>query len=151
MIIYTFDDFLNRDDLVKYQNYAINSKICQNIIKDNTFALDFWEKYGKKLNENVKKDNLYFEGVYPEVTISNSSKPIIKHCDKKMHSERFKILIYLNTVIHGGTIFYEEEKGSCLINNKVNRLVLFDIRLPHESENFSGHDDKKMAIGFRLI
>ena len=40
-------------------------------------------------------------------------------------------------------------KLSQSIVDKENRLVVFDINIPHESQKFS-KDDKKIAIGFRL-
>jgi hypothetical protein len=82
------------------------------------------------------------------VTITNSNNPVFKHTDSKFKNEQFKILIYLNNVHNGGTVFYTE-KTSISIMNKENRLVVFDINIPHESQKFS-KSDKKIAIGFRL-
>jgi hypothetical protein len=74
--------------------------------------------------------------------------------------EKYKILIYLNNVENGGTIFYEGEKGRTkekvhVVKNQRNRLVLFDINLEHESEKFRTKVvvdiPRKKAIGFRLI
>ena len=143
-MIYTIDDFLNPDDLLKYKNYILNTNITQDIIKDETLTTEFWNTYGEKINLNL---NTHFTGLYLNVTITNSKTPLIKHIDKKLYKESFKILIYLNTIPSGGTLFFIGEDKR-LITNQANRLLIFDINLPHESQKFVG--DKKMAIGFRL-
>ena len=64
-----------------------------------------------------------------------------------------KILIYLNNVEKGGTIFYGCGGGEEKIANKKNRCVIFDMDIEHESEKFDGgvkRDVKKKAIGFRV-
>ena len=147
MIIHSIDDFLEPEDLIKYQNYVLCSGITQKIKEEQELTTDFWNKYGDKLNQNLK-DISTFSGLYPYVTISNSNNPVFKHIDCKIKNEKFKILIYLNNVDNGGTIFYNGET-SISIMNKENRLVVFDINLPHESQKFS-KNDKKIAIGFRL-
>lgn len=141
------DDFLKAEDLLKYQNYVINSGLTQSIRKDEAFTTEFWNTYGEKLNQNLK--DLHFSGVYPRVTISHSIKPIARHTDGKLEDEKYKILIYLNTIPNGGTTFYGDTKIT--VENRINRLVVFDITLPHEGERFVVDSKKKMTIGFRLI
>jgi hypothetical protein len=145
MKIQIIDDFLKPEDLLKYQNYVINSKLKQTIIKDDAFTTEFWNTYGEKLNQHFKE--MHFSGVYPQVTISHSNKPITKHTDGKLEDEKYKILIYLNTVLDGGTKFYDETTYT--VENRMNRLVVFDIRLPHEGQKFVINSIKKMTIGFR--
>jgi hypothetical protein len=146
MNIQTIDDFLELEDLLKYQKYVIDSGFKQNIIKDDTFTTEFWNTYGEKLNQHLK--DIHFSGVYPQVTISHSKRPIAKHTDGKLEDEKYKILIYLNTVLDGGTTFYDETTFT--VENRMNRLVVFDIRLPHEGQKFVMDSIKKMTIGFRL-
>ena len=145
MTVISIDDFLEPEDLIKYQNYVLCSGLSQKIKEDQEFTTDFWNKYGDKLKQNF--NDVSFSGLYPYVTITNSNNPVFKHIDSKFKNEKFKILIYLNNVHNGGTVFYTEKSIS--IMNKENRLVLFDINIPHESQKFS-KDDKKIAIGFRL-
>lgn len=146
MKIQTIDDFLEPEDLLKYQKYVIDSGLVQSIIKDDTFTTEFWNTYGEKLNHHLK--DMHFSGVYPQVTISHSKKPITKHTDGRLEGEKYKILIYLNTVVDGGTTFYDETTYT--VENRMNRLVVFDIRLPHEGQKFIINSIKKMTMGFRL-
>jgi len=145
-MIYTIDDFLEQEDVLKYKNYIIESGLSQNIKQDAELTSDFWSKYGEKLNKSL---DLHFSGVYPQVTITHSRKPVSKHTDSKYNDEKYKILIYLNTIENGGTIFFLKENEKRSINNRENRLVVFDMMIPHESEKFQA-GERKMAIGFRL-
>lgn len=146
-MIYTIDDFLDQEDLSFYKRYIINSRLSQNIRDDAAFTAKFWSKYGEKINKHLEKDGLHFDGVYDKVTYTNSKNPVIRHRDCKIHDEQFKVLIYLNYVPKGGTIFFLE-KNTQLVINKENRLVIFDMSLEHESQKFEGCT--KLAIGFRL-
>lgn len=146
MKIQTIDDFLEPEDLLKYQQYVLDSTLTQTIVKDDAFTTEFWNTYGEKLNHHLK--DMHFSGVYPRVTISHSQRPIAKHTDGKLEDEKYKMLIYLNTVPNGGTTFYGDTTFT--IENRINRLVVFDIRLPHEGERFVVDMNKKMTIGFRL-
>jgi hypothetical protein len=146
MSVISIDNFLEPEDLLKYQNYVMYSGLSQKIKEDYELTTEFWNKYGDKLNQNLK-DVSTFSGLYHYVTITNSNIPVFKHIDSKLKNEKFKILIYLNNVNNGGTIFYTEE--TITIMNKENRLVVFDINIPHESQKFCA-DHKKIAIGFRL-
>ena len=81
---------------------------------------------------------------------TKNKRSLGKHKDSiTLYKEKYKILIYLNEVINGGTIFYIDSSTQ-LVENKKNRLVIFDINLPHESQKFNG-EQEKIAIGFRLI
>lgn len=112
------------------------------------FILYKYKKFKKKFIEM----NPNFIGLYENITVPFSKKPIRKHKDLNIHNEKFKIVIYLNEVENGGTIFFigDEKK---LIENKKNRLICFDIDLYHESQDFSINKGKvsKLTIGFRPI
>lgn len=142
-VISTIDNFLDKDDLELYLSLVSKSKSSQTIIEDATITDNFWMKYQSKLKDH----HLDLVGIYPKITITNSKKPVIRHMDLKFEDERFKILIYLNEVPNGGTIFYDD--NPVLVDNKENRLVLFDITLHHQSHKFDT-EIKKMAIGFRV-
>lgn len=150
-MIYTIDDFLDAEDLSKYKMYVSASGLSQNIRQDDGLTREFWCKYREKINASVPS-SLYFSGLYPHVTITNSKKPVIRHLDNKVHDEKYKLLIYLNTIVKGGTVFFVDEKNTQqLVTNKENRAVIFDINLYHESQKFDViGQEKKMAIGFRM-
>ncbi|NBP58555.1 hypothetical protein EBU71_18870 [bacterium] len=149
-MIYTIDDFLDAEDLTKYKMYVNASGLSQNIKQDNALTTEFWSKYGEKINASIP--SLHFTGLYPHVTITNSSKPVIRHLDNKVQNETHKLLIYLNHIERGGTIFFMDDKNTeQLVKNKENRAVIFDINLYHESQKFEvSSQKKKMAIGFRM-
>lgn len=147
MMIHTIDNFLEPEDLVKFRNYVINSGLTQNIREDSTLTTEFWNTYGDKINQNVS--DLHFTGLYSQVTFSHSAKPVTKHTDCRYKDEKYKLLIYLNSVPQGGTLFFGKTTTT-IIQNVVNRAVIFDIRLPHEGQKFTINGTKKIAIGFRL-
>ena len=137
------DNFLDQSDLEYYLDYIQKSRLTQNIVDNPDLVNKFWEKYKDRLPK------IDFSGMYSKVTITNSTKPVIRHVDVKYKNEKYKLLIYLNNIKNGGTIFYKE-KEKFLVENRQNRLVLFDISLPHESQHFISNT-KKIAIGFRLF
>ena len=151
MLVRFVDNFLEECDLLKYQEYVEKVKTRQSIIKDEKTTREFWQKYGEKVGVCGGKE------ILPYVTVTNSKKPLGKHKDSKMGGEKYKVLIYLNEIKNGGTIFYNNLEGGGkkeLIENKVNRMVLFDMDIEHESEKFSEDNDiiiKKKAIGFRIL
>jgi hypothetical protein len=138
------DNFLEEMDLEKYRAYVENSGKIQSIIEDSKLAGDFWEKYGGKLDCEKYK-------ILPYVTITNGTRPVDRHKDSKMGGEKYKILIYLNDIEKGGTIFYGCGKKKERIANKKNRCVIFDMDIEHESEKFVVGGMKKKAIGFRVV
>lgn len=147
MLISVKDNFLQLEDLEFLRAYAIEN--VNTILKDESLTLWFWRKYREKLLEI----NSRWVGLYPDVTITNSSKPIGKHQDRTTITQaREKLLIYLNEIPNGGTVFFVAGE-EVLIQNKVNRLVCFDIQLYHQSENFKveGQLVNKLAIGFRPV
>jgi hypothetical protein len=146
MILQTIDDFLEPDDLLNYQKYVIDSGLSQTIKHDDTFVAEFWKSYGEKLNQHLT--GLHFTGLYPQVTVSHSGKPIARHTDGKYNNEKYKMLIYLNDVPDGGTVFFGET--TTIVKNQMNRVAVFDIRLPHEGQKFVMNGTKKMTLGFRL-
>lgn len=150
LVVRFVDNFLEECDLLKYQEYVEKVGTRQSIIKDEKMTREFWQKYGKKVGGCVGKE------ILPYVTVTNSKKPLGRHKDSKMGGEKYKVLIYLNEIKNGGTIFYNNNEGGGkeLIENKVNRMVLFDMNIEHESEKFSNNDViiiRKKAIGFRIL
>lgn len=139
--IQVVDDFLSAEDLKSCIEYACKGA-ANRIVLDQDFADSIWSKYSRKL----LKINQEWVGLYSDITLSNLKTPIKKHIDQKRNSAEHKLLIYLNDVKNGGTIFYEDEKEH-LVDNKANRLICFDIRLPHRGQAFTG--SRKIAIGFR--
>ena len=151
-MIHTIDDFLDSEDITKYKMYINESRLFQNIKRNDALTTEFWSKYGEKINSSIPS-SLHFSGLYPHVTITNSKNPVIRHLDRKFRDEKFKLLIYLNTIERGGTVFFVDDKNTeQLVTNKENRAVIFDINLYHESQKFEikNGEEKKMAIGFRL-
>ena len=141
-VIYV-DDFLDEDTLFLCQDY-INKFSGQKIVKDKNFTSIFWEKNKDKLQSINPK----FIGLYDEVTKTNNNNPIKIHLDKRINKENYKMFIYLNDVPNGGTIFVENREN-LLIENKLNRLVIFNIKLRHKSQDFINKVNKKL-IGFRI-
>lgn len=149
MFVRFIDDFLDSEDLVKFNNYVYDSKLCQDIKQDPSFTNEFWAKYASKIKQLLGPTGPggpLGPTILPHVTVTQSRNPVFKHIDKKMASETHKILIYLNDLKDAGTLFYDKGQKLHIVNKK-NRLVLFDINLEHESENFVG---LKKAIGFRV-
>lgn len=140
-MIDTIDEFFSQEDLQKCIDYA-KSTTGNRIVKIPEFADYVWNKYSNKL----LSINSTWSGLHHDITLTNSIKPISKHQDRKRNNETKKLLIYLNNLQGGGTIFHTSE-GEILVENCKNRLVCFDIHLPHEGQVFSG--DRKLAIGFR--
>jgi hypothetical protein len=145
-VIY-IDDFLSDEVLKTCQDY-IDNFYGQGIVGDKSFVNNFWEENKEKI-QNINSDWI---GLYNNVTKTNSSKPVNKHLDKKIRNEKYKMFIYLNEVPNGGTIFFDGADEQ-LVENKLNRLVIFNIGLYHKSQNFLVGDNtfNKKLIGFRLI
>jgi hypothetical protein len=152
MDILYFDDFLSDEVLKTCQDY-IESFSGQDIEVDEEFVSYFWEKNSKKIQDI----NPEWVGLYNKITKTNNSKPLNKHKDKKLFDEKYKMFIYLNDVENGGTIFFVDDK-EILIENKINRLVIFNIDILHASQYFIEKKvikkknviKKKKVIGFRL-
>jgi hypothetical protein len=150
MSILVCDNFLSNEDFDRFREYVVNKQASQNVVNDSTFAQEFWCLYGKRLQELALIPKC--TGIAPSVTVTHTSSPIGRHTDVNHHGERYKILIYLNDIPNGGTIFYPPT-GTQRVENKANRLVLFDMSILHESDKFNLQHPriKKMAIGFRLF
>lgn len=142
------DDFLSIDDLNKCIEYVKNNTNNSKILKDQELTDYIWDKYKDKFLQINSKWN----SLSKLVTISNSNVPIGKHKDVRSNSKATeKILIYLNQVENGGTVFYIGDE-TILIENKPNRLVWFDINLLHSSQDFtSSTNTNKLSIGFRPL
>ena len=106
-------------------------------------------RYSYYFDSNKFKELGVF-GLSDDITISKNNKPIPKHKDNKVSGETHKILIYLNTVNNGGGTYFYIDGKEILVENKINRLVLFDINIEHKGQEFSS-DYIKKTIGFRTI
>ena len=135
------DDFLSIEDLELLSEYVDNNGSVQSRYKSKDIANYIHTKYVDKFKE------LDVFGLSDDITISKNNKPIPKHKDNIISGETHKILIYLNNVNDGGTYFYIDGK-EILVENKVNRLVVFDINIEHKGQAFSS-DCIKKTIGFR--
>lgn len=144
MSIFILDSFLTQTDLEQYRSYIISQPFSQKVIHNPELTTDFWNTYGSVI-QNLCPSCV---NIYPSVTVTHTHTPIRRHVDVNHHGEQYKILIYLNDVPNGGTIFYLPDGHVQIIENQINRLVLFDMNLSHESQAFSG--TKKIAIGFRV-
>jgi hypothetical protein len=138
------DNFLSIEDLEMLLEYVENNGSAQSRFKSKDTANYMYTKYEDTFKE------LGILGLNDEITISNNNKPIPKHKDSKISGETHKILIYLNNVNNGGGTYFYIDGKEILVENKVNRLVLFDINIEHKGQEFS-RDCKKKTIGFRPI
>jgi hypothetical protein len=148
-MISTVDDFLDPIDLEYYSNYVQSRNMTQKVLNDPETTQKFWERYGEAITQIVPGSR-----ICPSVTVTHTNTPIRRHTDVNHHGERCKILIYLNNVSDGGTIFYPSGVPEIVIENRANRLVVFDMDIAHESQNFThsnSYRQKKIAIGFRLM
>ena len=145
-VIY-IDNFLSDEVLKTCQDY-INIFNGQGITTDKDFVNNFW----KENKEKIQSINPDWIGLHNNVTKTNNSKPVDTHLDKKISNEKYKMFIYLNEVPNGGTIFIDGNNEK-LVENKLNRLVIFNINLYHKSQNFLVENNKfkKKLIGFRII
>ena len=141
-MIRIIDDFLDESDIIYYTQFIEKQNKKQSIINDEQITNQFWNKYKEKIGGN--------SGILSSITTTKNKWPLGKHKDSTLDKEKYKILIYLNDVINGGTIFYIDKNKTQLVQNKKNRLVIFDINIIHESQKFKG-EQEKIAIGFRLI
>jgi len=138
------DNFLSIEDLEMLLEYVENNGSAQSRFKSKDTANYMYTKY----EDTFKEFGIL--GLNDEITISNNNKPIPKHKDNKISGETHKILIYLNNVNNGGGTYFYIDGKEILVENKVNRLVLFDINIEHKGQEFS-RDCKKKTIGFRPI
>jgi hypothetical protein len=135
------DNFLTEEDFLNYQNMFSRKSIQQ--------ISSFCTGIPKYINQKYrnKLDECGITSLDPSLIISICDKPIYKHQDKNLNNEKYKLLLYLNEVPNGGTILYIDDK-EVLVENKLNRLLIFDISLYHKSEEFSTNYIKR-TIGFR--
>jgi len=135
------DDFLSEEYLNMLHDYVDSNSSTQSIVVDNELSSKIYNSHIDKFND------LGIVGLSDHITISKGIIPIAKHKDNVICGETHKILIYLNNIPNGGTYFDIGGKEE-LIENRVNRLVLFDIKIAHRSQEFS-RDYIKKTIGFR--
>jgi hypothetical protein len=124
------------------------TKPMQKVLVDPAKAKDIFEIIGSYMNVWPDGISEYSE----DVTYSRDKKPIPEHVDMKRHNERYKLLIYLNDVGNGGTLF-KKEKGAAnawiSVENQQGSVVLFDMRIPHKG-NPAMETKTKFTIGIRL-
>lgn len=137
------DNFLSSSNLELLYNYVENNYSTQSIVVDDILSKQIYNDHVDKFRE------LAVVELSDRITISKGIIPIAKHRDNVICGETHKILIYLNEIPNGGTYFYINGKAE-LVENKLNRLVLFDIKLEHRGQDFS-RDYIKKTIGFRPI
>ena len=135
--------FFSFEDLSFFKDYVLNKK--NGVIQDSYIIEKIWNNYKNKLV--TIQENL--TGLLNWVTITNSGGFTLLHRDLKLEDEKFKILIYLNQIEDGGTIFIIDDV-EYLIENKSNRLVLFDIELYHKGQIFAEKNKNKLCLGFRV-
>lgn len=141
-MIYIIDDFLSLEDLEYYKDYINKHFSESNVFVSNEDMIStFWKKYKEKIQSKVD-----ITGLTNRITMGKSNIPIPKHTDRCFENEKYKLLIYLNNVPNGGTVFLTQPPQK--IENKANRLVIFDMSLLHKGECFSG-GQIKYTIGFR--
>ena len=138
------DNFLSIEDLKMLSEYVDNNGSTQSRYKSKDIANYIYTNYADTLKE------LGVFGLSDDITISKNNKPIPKHRDDKVSGETHKILIYLNDVNNGGGTYFYIDGKEFLVENKVNRLVLFDINIEHKGQEFS-RDCIKKTIGFRAL
>lgn len=136
------DNFLSIEDLEMLSEYVDNNGSAQSRYKSKDIANYVYTNYVDKFNE------FGIFGLSDEITISKNNKPIPRHRDNKVSEETHKILIYLNNVNNGGGTYFYIGGKEILVENKENRLVLFDINIEHKGQEFSS-DYIKKTIGFR--
>lgn len=137
------DDFFDKETLKAVSILVLKSRDRQRIVSNPRITDYIYRKCEDKFR------SIGITGLQPHITITKNNMPIGKHVDSYLPGVTHKILIYLSNVPDGGTIFYVDGQPH-LVENKVNRMVLFDIRLEHESQKFSPKL-LKIAIGFRPI
>jgi hypothetical protein len=108
-------------------------------------------RFAEMLLEQVKGRAPGFPDMRPtgHVTYTLGKRGIGWHFDGPRGASH-KLVIYLNEVPSGGTLFGRStESVRVRVENKVGRVVLFDIGLEHASESFSDRYTK-YAVGLRL-
>lgn len=141
--IQILDDFLTPEDLISYTDY-VKSKDNQAILVDENMAESFWNKYKEKLAP------LGITSLENRITVSHLNHAVGIHKDERFGKETHKILIYLNDVENGGTVFFMRDRKEFVLENRKNRLVLFNLSLEHKGQYFKTKQTK-YTIGFRAI
>ncbi len=159
--LYEFTNFFTDEkcaELIEYikqnlkkERYKMDIRgFYQNILCNNGLA-NRHKDYILNVLSSIKPDtqisvsDLIFLTYYP------TGQQIHIHRDGQRGKERYKLLIYLNTVPEGGeTIFYDDnEKEIARICPIKGNAVLFDLSILHSGEKIL--TGEKYAIGFRLI
>lgn len=143
--VYYIDDLFTQKDLDFLIKFIDSFKLSQQIIENKEIS-DFIFSRCKNAIQNIDPTISHPLG---QVTITKRSSPIGKHVDLCLNQgDRYKIGLYLNDVQSGGgTIFYINDTKH-LIQHKKGRLVMFDLKIPHEGE--SSNKELKYMIGIRV-
>lgn len=153
--LYTFENILPdqdcdymikqiKKDMQKHPYRMKNRGYHQNIIQNKEVT----EKYKNIVEKLPVKDlsmtPILFLTYYP------INQELSMHRDNVRYREKYKLLIYLNTVPKGGeTLFYDDEGNTILsVPSIKGNGVLFDLNLNHSSNKILEGD--KYATGFRL-
>lgn len=147
--IVVIDDFLTQEECYMYMEFIDREKSgnVQKVYKNVALVRTFIAKHSEKL-ESILLDGVKIKDFHDDVTLSKGMIPLKKHVDSKLHSDKWKLLIYLNNVENGGTVFYDGNE-EIIIENKAGKAVFFDISLPHASQVYK--KQIKYSIGFRII
>lgn len=147
--IIVIKDFLTQEECQYFIDLIDNKNKnhVQAIIQDKNIAEDFYRKH-KEVFDTITLKGEPVLGLYPDVTLAKSKNAIRKHVDQKLNDTKWKLLIYLNKVDNGGTIFYID-KTKHKVENYQGCAVIFDISLPHEGEVYK--NQIKYTLGFRII
>jgi hypothetical protein len=143
---YVIDDVITTEEVATYLDLVKRSPLKQGNKDYPDVTASFWGRHGTRLTE------LGFTGILPTVTVSKNKSPLPRHTDQRIGAGTYKVLIYLNEVPAGGTVFYLSGGREELIENRLGRMVLFNIGLPHASQVFSRSGGRiKYTIGFRIF
>lgn len=138
MSVHVLDDFLTEDDIHMFLNLEQKGGIYKKPELCRRVAQQYKERLAREAGVEITSD---------QCTVGITPTPMRRHTDQRFGNETAKVLIYLNSVDKGGTVFWIGNTRH-LIENKRNRCVVFDISLQHESEAFVDNTVKR-TIGFR--
>ena len=150
--LYTFEQFISDDIcnyLINYVKQNLKGKINIGYIQDICHNNELIDKYNDmilgKLPFNAQLSNIVF------MTYYSTGQGIGMHRDGRRNNEKYKLLIYLNTVPKGGeTVFYDDDENVITrISAIKGNAIMFDVKLLHSGEKVAVGE--KYAVGFRII
>lgn len=143
-----YDDVFDAALLERFVAYVKAVALPQKVVENQSLAEACWAQLAPQLPLELTRE---LTEILPLVTVTHTRQPIGRHYDRRHAHERAKVLVFLNEVPEGGTLFHlpRPHATSLLVENRRNRVVVFDLGLAHESQRFAPQHTK-MAIGFRL-